>query len=30
MIGRVKDIADIDKLISTSSKLVRAVLGYDR
>ncbi|MDH4441318.1 MAG: GAF domain-containing protein [Rhizobium sp.] len=30
MIGRVKDIADVDLLISSSAKLVRAVLGYDR
>ena len=30
MIGRVKDITDVDQLISTSSRLVRAVLGYDR
>ncbi|MFN3636003.1 MAG: HWE histidine kinase domain-containing protein, partial [Rhizobium rhizophilum] len=30
MIGRVKDINDIDLLISASAKLVRAVLGYDR
>lgn len=30
MIGRVKDIGDIDKLISTTASLVRAVLGYDR
>ncbi|RKE83929.1 HWE histidine kinase domain-containing protein [Rhizobium sp. AG855] len=30
MIGRVKDIADIDLLISSSAKLVRTVLGYDR
>jgi light-regulated signal transduction histidine kinase (bacteriophytochrome) len=30
MIGRVKDITDIDKLISTSARLVQAVLGYDR
>ncbi|THV15454.1 HWE histidine kinase domain-containing protein [Rhizobium rhizophilum] len=30
MIGRVKDINDIDLLISSSAKLVRAVLGYDR
>ncbi|MFN3509116.1 MAG: HWE histidine kinase domain-containing protein [Allorhizobium sp.] len=30
MIGRVKDIADIDLLISASAKLVRTVLGYDR
>ncbi|MDZ7873480.1 MAG: HWE histidine kinase domain-containing protein [Rhizobium sp.] len=30
MIGRVKDINDIDLLISASAKLVRTVLGYDR
>lgn len=30
MIGRVKDISDIDMLISSSAKLVHAVLGYDR
>ncbi|QEE44695.1 GAF domain-containing protein [Rhizobium sp. WL3] len=30
MIGRVKDINDIDLLITASAKLVRAVLGYDR
>lgn len=30
MIGRVKDINDIDLLISASAKLVRSVLGYDR
>lgn len=30
MIGRVKDIADIDLLISSSARLVRTVLGYDR
>lgn len=30
MIGRVKDITDIDLLIASSAKLVRSVLGYDR
>ncbi|WP_245269605.1 HWE histidine kinase domain-containing protein [Allorhizobium undicola] len=30
MIGRIKDIDDIDRLILTSTRLVRAVLGYDR
>ena len=30
MIGRIKDINDIDLLISASAKLVRTVLGYDR
>lgn len=30
MIGRVKDIADIDTLIQASARLVRGVLGYDR
>lgn len=30
MIGRVKDINDVDLLISSSAKLVRTVLGYDR
>lgn len=30
MIGRVKDINDIDLLITSSAKLVRTVLGYDR
>jgi light-regulated signal transduction histidine kinase (bacteriophytochrome) len=30
MVGRVKDINDIDLLISASAKLVRTVLGYDR
>lgn len=30
MIGRVKDIADVDLLIASSAKLVRTVLGYDR
>ncbi|MBX9466525.1 MAG: GAF domain-containing protein [Rhizobium sp.] len=30
MIGRVKDLNDIDLLISASAKLVRTVLGYDR
>ncbi|BCH58630.1 signal transduction histidine kinase [Agrobacterium vitis] len=30
MIGRIKDIDHIDKLIRTSARLVRAVLGYDR
>jgi light-regulated signal transduction histidine kinase (bacteriophytochrome) len=30
MIGRIKDIADVDLLIASSAKLVRTVLGYDR
>ncbi|MFC3316634.1 HWE histidine kinase domain-containing protein [Rhizobium rosettiformans] len=30
MIGRIKDINDVDLLISASAKLVRTVLGYDR
>ncbi|THV21392.1 HWE histidine kinase domain-containing protein [Peteryoungia ipomoeae] len=30
MIGRVKDISDIDALIQASARLVRGVLGYDR
>jgi light-regulated signal transduction histidine kinase (bacteriophytochrome)/CheY-like chemotaxis protein len=30
MIGRIRDINDIDLLISASAKLVRTVLGYDR
>ncbi|MBB4006539.1 HWE histidine kinase domain-containing protein [Allorhizobium taibaishanense] len=30
MIGRIKDIEDVDRLIRASAKLVRAVLGYDR
>jgi light-regulated signal transduction histidine kinase (bacteriophytochrome)/CheY-like chemotaxis protein len=30
MIGRVKDIDDIDLLINSSAKLVRTILGYDR
>ncbi|KPF46431.1 HWE histidine kinase domain-containing protein [Rhizobium sp. AAP43] len=30
MIGRVKDIADIEALIHASARLVRSVLGYDR
>jgi light-regulated signal transduction histidine kinase (bacteriophytochrome) len=30
MIGRIKDINDIDLLITASAKLVRTVLGYDR
>ncbi|WP_159950706.1 HWE histidine kinase domain-containing protein [Rhizobium sp. 18065] len=30
MIGRVKDITDIDALIGASARLVQAVLGYDR
>ncbi|MDQ0457141.1 HWE histidine kinase domain-containing protein [Rhizobium paknamense] len=30
MIGRIKDMSDVDKLIKASARLVRAVLGYDR
>jgi light-regulated signal transduction histidine kinase (bacteriophytochrome) len=30
MIGRVKEITDVDLLIASSAKLVRSVLGYDR
>ncbi|MCM2291012.1 GAF domain-containing protein [Allorhizobium sp. BGMRC 0089] len=30
MIGRIKDINDVDHLIASTAKLVRAVLGYDR
>jgi light-regulated signal transduction histidine kinase (bacteriophytochrome) len=30
MIGRVKDINDVDLLIASSAKLVRTILGYDR
>jgi light-regulated signal transduction histidine kinase (bacteriophytochrome)/CheY-like chemotaxis protein len=30
LIGRIKDIKDINSLIKTSARLVRGVLGYDR